>query len=489
MGYEWLAVAMFFGFIVILMAGYPVAFSFAGTAIVFGLIGYFVGAVDPNRLKALLFIWFGTMSNFTLLAIPYFIFLGAILEKSGLAEDLLNTIGILLGPMRGGLGLTVVIVGTLLAATTGVVAATIIVMGMLMLPTMLKYGYDKRLATGLIVSSGTLAQMIPPSLVLVLLSDQVGVDVGDLFMGAVVPGLMLAGSYALYALFVAFTRPGAAPALPPEARTVKGWALALQTLNSVLPPILLIMAVLGSIFGGIATPTEAGTVGAMGALLLAATDGRLNWKLLKDASFSTMRTTSLVVMILFCASMFSLIFDALGGKTLITELLVNAPGGYWGFILIANIAVFILGIPLEFTEICFIVMPLFVPAMDLLGIDKLWFSIVMAINLQTAFISPPVGFSLFYLQSTAPKEITTLDIHRSAIPFVLIQIVILILVIAFPQTVTGLVNVSNEMRRNASADAGGLSVMTIWLYTLLTGFGLVILGRILRRWTPAPRIA
>ncbi len=489
MGYEWLAVAMFFGFIVILMAGYPVAFSFAGTAIVFGLIGYFVGAVDPNRLKALLFIWFGTMSNFTLLAIPYFIFLGAILEKSGLAEDLLNTIGILLGPMRGGLGLTVVIVGTLLAATTGVVAATIIVMGMLMLPTMLKYGYDKRLATGLIVSSGTLAQMIPPSLVLVLLSDQVGVDVGDLFMGAVVPGLMLAGSYALYALFVAFTRPGAAPALPPEARTVKGWALALQTLNSVLPPILLIMAVLGSIFGGIATPTEAGTVGAMGALLLAATDGRLNWKLLKDASFSTMRTTSLVVMILFCASMFSLIFDALGGKTLITELLVNAPGGYWGFILIANIAVFILGIPLEFTEICFIVMPLFVPAMDLLGIDKLWFSIVMAINLQTAFISPPVGFSLFYLQSTAPKEITTLDIHRSAIPFVLIQIVILILVIAFPQTVTGLVTVSNEMRRNASADAGGLSVMTIWLYTLLTGFGLVILGRILRRWTPAPRIA
>ena len=489
MGYEWLAVAMFFGFIVILMAGYPVAFSFAGTAIVFGLIGYFVGAVDPNRLKALLFIWFGTMSNFTLLAIPYFIFLGAILEKSGLAEDLLNTIGILLGPMRGGLGLTVVIVGTLLAATTGVVAATIIVMGMLMLPTMLKYGYDKRLATGLIVSSGTLAQMIPPSLVLVLLSDQVGVDVGDLFMGAVVPGLMLAGSYALYALFVAFTRPGAAPALPPEARTVKGWPLALQTLNSVLPPILLIMAVLGSIFGGIATPTEAGTVGAMGALLLAATDGRLNWKLLKDASFSTMRTTSLVVMILFCASMFSLIFDALGGKTLITELLVNAPGGYWGFILIANIAVFILGIPLEFTEICFIVMPLFVPAMDLLGIDKLWFSIVMAINLQTAFISPPVGFSLFYLQSTAPKEITTLDIHRSAIPFVLIQIVILILVIAFPQTVTGLVNVSNEMRRNASADAGGLSVMTIWLYTLLTGFGLVILGRILRRWTPAPRIA
>ncbi|MFN8444050.1 MAG: TRAP transporter large permease subunit [Caldilineaceae bacterium] len=488
MGVELLAVAMFLGFIVILLAGYPVAFSFAGTAIIFGIIGYAVGVLDPNRLKALLFIWFGTMSNFTLLAIPYFIFLGAVLEKSGLAEDLLNTIGILLGPMRGGLALTVIIVGTMLAATTGVVAATIIVMGMLTMPTMLRYGYDKQLTAGVIVASGTLAQMIPPSLVLVLLSDQVGVDVGDLFLGAVIPGLMLAGAYAIYALAVAYFRPHSAPALPPEARTVKGWPLALQTLNSVLPPVLLILAVLGSIFGGIATPTEAGTVGAVGALILAAMDGRLNWKLIKDASYSTMRTTALVVMILFCASMFSLVFDALGGKKLITEMLVNAPGGYWGFIVIANVAVFILGIPLEFTEICFIVMPLFVPAMEQIGIDKLWFSIVMAINLQTAFISPPVGFSLFYLQSTAPKEVSTADIHRSAIPFVGIQLLVLLLVIFFPQTVTWLVNLSNSMRQNASADGGGLSVMTIWLYTLLAGLGLVIVGRIMRR-PQAPRVA
>ena len=480
MGVELLAVAMFIGFIV--------AFSFAGTAISFGIIGYAMGGLDPNRLKALLFIWFGTMSNFTLLAIPYFIFLGAVLEKSGLAEDLLNTIGILLGPMRGGLALTVIIVGTMLAATTGVVAATIIVMGMLTMPTMLRYGYDKQLTAGVIVASGTLAQMIPPSLVLVLLSDQVGVDVGDLFLGAVIPGLMLSGAYAVYALAVAYFRPHTAPALPPEARTVKGWPLALQTLNSVLPPVLLILAVLGSIFGGIATPTEAGTVGAVGALLLAAMDGRLNWKLIKDASYSTMRTTALVVMILFCASMFSLVFDALGGKKLITELLVNAPGGYWGFVVIANIAVFILGIPLEFTEICFIVMPLFVPAMELIGIDKLWFSIVMAINLQTAFISPPVGFSLFYLQSTAPKEVSTADIHRSAIPFVGIQIIVLLLVIFFPQTVTWLVDLSNSMRQNASADSGGLSVMTIWLYTLLAGLGLVIVGRIIRR-NQAPHLA
>jgi len=484
MGYEWLAIAMFLGFIFILMSGYPVAFSFAGTAIIFGIIGYAVGVIDPNRLRALLFIWFGTMSNFTLLAIPYFIFLGAILEKSGLAEDLLNTVGILLGPVRGGLGLTVVFVGTLLAATTGVVAATIIVMGMLTLRTMLSYGYDKQLASGVIVASGTLAQMIPPSLVLILLSDQVGVDVGDLFLGAVIPGLMLTGAYALYVLFVAYTRPHAAPALPPEARNIKGWPLALQTINSVLPPVLLIMAVLGSIFGGIATPTEAGTVGAVGACLLAAMDRKLTWGLLKDAARSTMLTTALVVMILFCASFFSLIFDALGGKTLITELLVNAPGGYVGFLIIANLAVFILGIPLEFTEICFIVMPLFVPAMELLGIDKAWFAIVMAINLQTAFISPPVGFSLFYLQSTAPKEVTTADIHRSALPFVGIQLVVLVLVMVFPQTVRWLIDLSANMRLSAGGVQSGGGMMTIWLYALLLGVVLVFLGRILRRLRP-----
>jgi len=481
MGYEWLAVAMFLGFILILMSGYPVAFSFAGTAIIFGIIGYAVGVVDPNRLRALLFIWFGTMSNFTLLAIPYFIFLGAILEKSGIAEDLLSTIGILLGPLRGGLALTVVIVGTLLAATTGVVAATIIVMGMLTLRTMLRYGYDKQLAAGVIVASGTLAQMIPPSLVLILLSDQVGVDVGDLFLGAVIPGLMLTGSYALYVLAVAYFRPNAAPALPLEARKISGWPLFVQSINSVLPPILLIMAVLGSIFGGIATPTEAGTVGAVGACLLAAIDRKLSWKLLKDAAVSTMQVTALVVMILFCASLFSLVFDALGGKTLITELLVNAPGGYVGFIIIANLAVFILGIPLEFTEICFIVMPLFVPAMEALGIDKAWFAIVMAINLQTAFISPPVGFSLFYLQSAAPKEVTTADIHRSALPFVALQLVVLVLVILFPQTVRWLIDLSTAARLASGGAQGNSSMMTIWLYTMLAGLILVIIGRFLRR--------
>ncbi|MBX3012914.1 MAG: TRAP transporter large permease subunit [Caldilineaceae bacterium] len=481
MGYEWLAVAMFAGFILILMSGYPVAFSFAGTAIIFGIIGYAFDIIDPNRLRALIFIWFGTMSNFTLLAIPYFIFLGAVLEKSGLAEELLTALGILLGPLRGGLGLAVVIVGTLLAATTGVVAATIIVMGMLTLRTMLRYGYDKRLASGAIVASGTLAQLIPPSLVLILLSDQMGVDVGDLFLGAVVPGLLLAGGFAIYILVVAYFRPDAAPALPPEERNIKGWPLVLLTINSVLPPVLLIIAVLGSIFNGIATPTEAGTVGAVGACILAAIDGKFSWKLVKESAWSTMLTTALVVMILFCASLFSLIFDALGGKTLITELLVNAPGGLIGFLVIANLAVFILGIPLEFTEICFIVMPLFVPAMEALGIDKTWFSIMMAVNLQTAFISPPVGFSLFYLQSVAPKEVSTLDIHRGALPFMFIQIAVLILVIIFPQTVNWLVDLSAEMRINNGVGQGSGNLMSIWLVSLLAGLGLVVVGRILRR--------
>jgi tripartite ATP-independent transporter DctM subunit len=445
MGYEWLAIAMFAGFILVLLSGFPVAFSFAGTAIIFGVIGYVLDIFDPNRLKALLFIWFGTMSNFTLLAIPYFIFLGAILEKSGLAEELLETVGVLLGPLRGGLALAVVIVGTLLAATTGVVAATIIVMGMLTLPVMLRYGYDKQLAAGVIVASGTMAQMIPPSLVLVLLSDQIGVSVGDLFLGAVVPGLMLSAAYALYVLIVAYLRPNAAPALPPEARTLRGWPLLRRTIRAVLPPILLILAVLGSIFQGIATPTEAGTVGVVGACLLAALNRRLTWSLLKEAAKSTARVTALVVMILFCASLFSLVFDALGGKKMVTELLVNAPGGFWGFMLISNLAVFLLGIPLEFTEICFIVMPLFVPAAQALNIDLAWFAIVMAINLQTAFISPPVGFSLFYLQSAAPKEVSTFDIHRSALPFVAIQVAVLFLVMLFPQTVRWLIDVASRV--------------------------------------------
>jgi len=445
MGFEWLGLLMFVGFFVILMSGYPVAFSFAGTAIVFGLIGIIVGDFNPSRLLLLPNIWFGTMSNFTLLAIPFFVFLGSVLEKSGLAEELLETIGILLSRLRGGLALAVILVGTVLAATTGVVAATVIVMGMLSLPVMLRYGYDKQLASGVIIASGTLAQLIPPSLVLVILSDQIGVSVGDLFLGALIPGLMLSGSYILYVLGLAWFQPEKVPALPIDIPIPKGTALLKQVFKTVIPPILLIFAVLGSIFFGIATPTEAGAVGAFGACILAVFNRRLTLQLLRDAAHSTAVITALVVMILFCSSFFSLVFDALGGKTLITRLLTGLPGGYLGFLIVSNIAIFLLGVFLEFIEICFIAIPLFVPAAQALNLDMVWFAVVMAVNLQTAFISPPVGFSLFYLQSVAPKEVSTFDIHKSAIPFMVLQFIVLVLVIVFPQTVRWLIDFSTTM--------------------------------------------
>lgn len=439
MGYEWLAIAMFVGFFLILMSGYPVAFSFAGTGLVFGLVGWLLGAFEPARLLLLPNIWFGTMANFTLLAIPFFVFLGAVLEKSGLAEALLETIGLVLGPLRGGLALAVVLVGTLLAATTGVVAATVILMGLISLPIMLRHGYDKELAAGTIIASGTLAQLIPPSLVLVVLSDQLGVSVGDLFLGALIPGLMLAAAYAVYVLVVAYVKPGTAPALPLAMRQISHWELLKRAVKAIVPPVLLIFVVLGSIFFGIATPTEAGAVGAVGACGLAAMNGRLTIKLLQEAAHATAIVTGVVLMILFCSSFFGLVFDALGGKTLITNLLVTMPGGYVTFLLVANLVIFAMGVFLEFIEICFIAMPLLVPAAQALGIDMVWFGVVMALNLQTAFISPPVGFSLFYLQSVAPKTISTREIHRSALPFMAIQLVVLVVVMVFPQTVSWLV--------------------------------------------------
>ncbi|GAP64195.1 hypothetical protein ARMA_2618 [Ardenticatena maritima] len=437
--FGWIALSMFVFFFFLLMIGYPVAFSFAGTAILFSVIGFLVGALDTNLLRVLPNRWFGTMSDFTLLAIIFFVFMGAVFEKSGLAEQLLETIGILMGPLPGGLALAVVIVGTLLAAATGVVAATVIVMGLLSLPVMVRYGYDHKLATGVIVASGTMAQLLPPSLVLVVLADQIGVSVGDLFLGALIPGLILSGLYALYVLVIAFLQPEKAPPLPPEARTVRGWALVRRVLFVMMPPLLLIFAVLGSIFFGIASPTEAGAVGAAGAVLLTALNRNLSWQLIKEAARSTANITALVIMILFASTYFGLVFDGLGGQRYVTQLLTNLPGGYWGFIIVANIAVFLLGINLEFIEISFIAMPLFVPAAMELGVDLVWFGVMMAINLNMAFISPPVGFSLFYLQSVAPEEVETIDIHKGAIPFMFLQGAALIITILFPQTVTWLV--------------------------------------------------
>ncbi|RLT33423.1 MAG: TRAP transporter large permease subunit [Chloroflexi bacterium] len=442
MGYEWLAIAMFVFFFVLILYGYPVAFSFAGTAIIFVVIGVAVGAFNLNLLKLLPNRWFGTMSDFTLLAIIYFVFMGAVFEKSGLAERLLTTVGILLGPMRGGLALAVVLVGTLLAAATGVVAATVIVMGLISLPIMLKYGYNHRFATGIITASGTMAQLLPPSLVLVVLSDQIGVSVGDLFLGALFPGLILSGIYALYVLFIAWVRPQYAPALPPEARTIKGMALIKQTFVAVVPPVLLIFAVLGSIFFGLATPTEAGAVGAIGACILTVLNSNMSWGLLKAAGRATANITALVIMILFCSTLFGLVFDGLGGQSYIKGLLLDLPGGFWGFIIVANIVIFLLGINLEFIEISFIAMPLFVPAARELGVDLVWFGVMMAVNLNMAFISPPVGFSLFYLQSVAPPEVKTIDIHKGALPFMVLQGIALLIVILFPQTVLWLVSVA-----------------------------------------------
>ncbi len=438
----WLAVIMFVLFLGLLLSGYPVAFSFAGTAVVFTFLGLVLGIIDSSFLRLLPNRWFGAMSDFTLLAIIFFVFMGAIFERSGLAEELLTTIAMILGRVPGGLGLTVIFVGTLLAAATGVVAATVIVMGLIALPVMLKHGYDHKLATGVIVGSGTMAQLVPPSLVLVLLAGVAGVSVGDLFLGALIPGIILSGLYALYAFIIAVLQPEKAPLMPPEEKTHKGWALARKAMVAVVPPLFLIFAVLGSIFLGVASPTEAGAVGAFGAAFLAFVNRNLTWKVIKGSGQSTSDITALVLMILFSSTFFALVFDRLGGQRLVTSWLTGIPGGKWGFIVVSMIAIWILGINLEFIEITFIAMPIFIPAAIALNINLVWFLVLVAINLNMAFISPPVGFSLFYLQSVAPPEVKTGDIHKGALPFMALQGVALVIVTAFPGTVNWLVQLS-----------------------------------------------
>ncbi len=436
----WLAIVMFVLFLGLILTGYPVAFSFALTGIVFAGIGLAIDSFDIVQLRALSSRWFGYISDQNLLAIPFFVYMGAIFEKSGQADRLLTAVGRLMGPVRGGLALTVVVVGTMLAAATGVVAATVIMMGLISLPAMVRYGYDHRLATGVIVASGTLAQLIPPSLVLIVLASQTrGVSVGALFRGAVIPGLMLATMYAGYVVYVAIRHPERAPALPIEERQMfRGRAKVKESLIAIVPPIVLIVCVLGAIFQGIATPSEVGSVGAVAAVLLALLNGRLSWRIIGDAARSTASITGLVMMMLLASNFFAYIFDLLGGQDLVTDWLTGLPGGYWTFVVIANIAVFLLGINLEFLEISFIVMPIFTPIAADLGIDLVWFLVMLAVNLNIAFISPPVGFSLFYLQSVKPEEVKTIDIHRGALPFVALQLVALVIVMLFSPTVTWL---------------------------------------------------
>jgi tripartite ATP-independent transporter DctM subunit len=442
MHYEWLGPLMFLGALLILGLGYPVAFSLGATAILFGGIGVALGVFDPLLMRALPSRIFSNMSNFTLLAIPYFVFLGSMLEKSGLAEDLLETMGVLFGTMRGGLAIAVVFVGALLAATTGVVAATVVAMGVISLPIMLRYHYNKELATGVICASGTLGQIIPPSVVLVVLGDQLGVSVGKLFLGSLVPGILLAVSLALYVWVIAWIKPNLAPALPPEARTLRGKALALRTVKVMVPPLLLILAVLGSIFFGIATATEAGAVGALGATILAAANRRLTWQNFKAVADATMRTTTMVMFILIGSTAFSLVFTALKGGEFVYQLMAGLPGGAVGFMIASMLIVFFLGFFIDFFEIAFIVIPLFLPVAIALGIDLIWFGVLLGANLQTSFLTPPFGFSLFYLRGVAPPGITTAHIYRGVIPFILVQLAVVLLIVFFPALVTTLPELS-----------------------------------------------
>lgn len=420
----WLAPAMFVVVLALIFSGYPVAFVLGGTSLLFAGLGVACGVFEWSLLYALPERIFGVMSNYILLAVPFFIFMGTVLERSRLAEDLLVTIGRLFGRRRGGLALAVVFVGALLAAATGVVGASVVAMGVISLPVMLRAGYAPALASGVIAASGTLGQIIPPSIVLVVLADQLGVSVGELFLEAVVPGLILAGSYAGYAALVAWRRPERAPTL--DAPRVTGS----EVLAVLLPPLVLVGVVLGSIFAGVATPTEAGALGAVGALLLAAVRRRLSFSTVAEAAHETTHLTSMIVLLLVGSTAFALVFRGLYGDLWIRELLTGLPGGVIGFLVVANVAIFLLGFFIDFFEIAFIIVPLLAPAARKLGIDPVWFGVMIAVNLQTSFLTPPFGFALFYLRGVAPPEIRTSDIYRGVAPFIVIQLAVLTLLVA-----------------------------------------------------------
>jgi len=508
-----MAPIMFASLIVFLMFGYSVAFSLAACGLFFGFVGVELGVIQPAFLQSLPLRMFGIMQNDTLLAIPFFTFMGLILERSGMAEDLLDTIGQLFGPIRGGLGYAVILVGAMLAATTGVVAASVISMGLISLPIMLRYGYDRRIATGVIAASGTLAQIIPPSLVLIVLADPLGKSVGDLYKGAFIPGFTLTALYIGYVLLVTIWRPQSAPALPAEARTIResdgtpglrslgvlvvisvaaaiafaktrpstvptdelivvsmcvgvGLAFLLAVINKVtklnllsqmaervtfvlIPPLALIFLVLGTIFLGIATPTEGGAMGSMGGLVMAIARRRLNLRLLRQAMDSTMKLSSFVLFILIGATVFSLAFQGVDGPKWVEHLLTGLPGGQLGFLIVVNILIFVLAFFLDFFELAFIIIPLVGPVADKLGIDLVWFGVLLAVNMQTSFMHPPFGFALFYLRSVAAHDdytdkvtgkriakVTIEQIYWGAVPFVIIQVIMVGLIIAFPALVS-----------------------------------------------------
>ncbi|WP_163390277.1 TRAP transporter large permease [Enterovibrio norvegicus] len=451
---EFLALFLFLFTFGVLLVGYPVAFTLGGSALLFALIGGVTGTFDPAFLEAIPNRIQGTLSNELLVAIPLFIFMGVMLEKSRIAEDLLDTMGQVFGGLAGGLGISVTIVGMLLAASTGIVGATVVTMGLLSLPSMMKRGYCPRLSTGIICASGTLGQIIPPSIVLVLLGDVISsayqqaqldqgifspesVTVGDLFLGALIPGFMLVGMYIVYLIFVAITQPHRVPPIPAEERKVSK-ELWMQVLTVLFPPVLLIVLVLGSILGGVATPTEAASVGSVGAIVLAASKRMFSLSILRDVLRSTTEVTAMVFLILIGASLFALVFRGFGGDDIVRDFLMSLPGGVFGAMLLVMLVLFLLGFFLDFIEITFVVIPIVAPILLTMGVDPVWLGIMIALNLQTSFLTPPFGFSLFYLRGVAPDSISTMDIYRGVLPFILIQLVMLALLAYWPTLATWL---------------------------------------------------
>ena len=427
---------MFGGMIFFMLVGYPAAFSLAATGLFFGYLGIELGLIDPIFLGNLTYQLFGIVSNDLLLAIPFFTLMGAILERCGLAEDLLDSIGQLFGPVRGGLSYAVIFVGAILGAITGTVAASVIAMGVISMTPMLKYGYSTRHTMGVIAASGTITQLIPPSLVLVVLADQLGRSVGDMYAGAIGPSIIQVALFCAWVGILSIVWPQDVPALPREARTLHGWPLWRKCLRGIIPSLGLIFLVLGTIFMGLATPTEAGAMGAVGAIALAWSYGTLNWALLYQGMATTMRITAMVVYILIGARVFSLVFQGVGGKIWIEDLLISLPGGQLGFLVFVNTFIFVIAFFLDFFEIAFIIIPMLAPAADKLGIDLIWFGVLICANIQTSFMHPPFGFALFYLRGIAPRSVKTSEIYWGAIPWVVLQVILVVIVIFWPGSVT-----------------------------------------------------
>ena len=451
--HDLMAPIMFGGLIVFLLIGYPAAFSLGAVGLFFSLIGIEFGFFQPTFLQALPDRVFGILSNDLLLSIPFFTFMGAILEKCGLAEDMLEGLGQLFGPIRGGLAYAVIIVGAILGAITGTVAASVIAMGLISLPIMLRYGYNPRVATGVIAASGTITQLIPPSLVLIVLADQLGKSVGDMYAGAIGPSIIQVVLFCLFIFFLSIFRPQDVPALPPEARPKIDWKLLRRILWGIVPSIALIFLVLGTILMGLATPTEGGAMGSVGALILAAMNKRLEKPLVWDAMTSTMRINAMVIFILIGSTVFGLAFRGVDGDLWIEHLLSGLPGGQVGFLIVVNLFVFFLAFFLDYFEIAFIIIPLLAPVAEKLGIDLIWFGVLLGANMQTSFMHPPFGFALFYLRGVAPKSLKSSDIYYGALPWVGLQLILVAIVIFIPETVTYFVD-----KPTATIDTNAISI-------------------------------